>query len=82
MQNTFSPGDPVRFTRGPLGLLESEGDFRFAPETVSAGDSGQYVGPHADAKLAEQGWHTIRVELEGELVRFCPCHEGQFEAVV
>lgn len=64
----------VRFTRGPLGLLESEHSSRFVPEVVQKGDEGEYVGPHP--VLA--GWHIIRVTVDGQQ-RICPCAAAQFE---
>lgn len=80
---TFTPGARVRFTRGPLGLLEAENDHRFAAETANIGDEGDYVGPHVNGELAAQGWHVVRVELEAAgatVVRFAPVHTSQFAA--
>lgn len=70
----------VRFTAGPLGLVEHEQGTYFVPEVVSVGDVGEDVGLHPDPELAEAGWHLVRVRV-GERELFCPCHERQFEEV-
>lgn len=71
-------GEKVRFTAERLGLIESLMYPRFEPETVGAGDLGEYVGVHE--ALRKEGWHITRVEVDGREL-FCPVHESQFEAV-
>lgn len=68
-------GMRVRFTHGPLGLLESPDAFKFAEPVVGAGDFGTYVGAHATL----DDWHIIRVILPGYPDLYAPVHRGQFE---
>lgn len=65
-------GDRVRFTTGPLGLLEHVNASRFADKMVAEGEEGEYVGAHPSV----DGWIVVKV---GEL--FCPCHPSQIEVV-
>ena len=56
-------GTKVRFTKGPLGLFDTDDHRHFCDEVVHADDTGIYEGEHPDVP----GWHLVRV---GELV--CP----------
>lgn len=74
----MQPGSAVKFTRGPLGLIrEDTPSGSFEPETVKAGDTGTYVGPHPYQDLADHDWHMI--DVGNDLT--CPCHSSQFEVV-
>jgi hypothetical protein len=69
---TFQPGQTVRFTTGPLGLIADENSAFFVEATAKAGDTGEYIGSHPYV----DGWHMIRV---GKYV--CPCAPAHFEAI-
>lgn len=56
----MTPGSRVRFTHGPIGLLEHEDAHKFAEPVAQAGDFGTYVREHP---LLE-GWHIVAVEMD------------------
>ena len=58
---------------GQQGTLEGVGFSRFAKETVTKGDRGEYWGTHPELP----GWHMIAFEINGE-TRYCPLAEGAF----
>lgn len=75
----LAQGARVRFTAGPLGLIEHpDEDFKFAPETVQAGDEGEYHSPNPNPRLPD--WHLIAVEVAGRTL-YAPVHAHQFEAI-
>jgi hypothetical protein len=69
---TYQRGDRIRFTVGPLGLLESISSTRFVDATVKKGDEGIYQGPHP--LITEEDWHIVQV---GEWI--CPVHGGMID---
>lgn len=76
----IAKGTRVRFTRGPLGLVD-EFTGGMEPETVDVGDEGTYEEPHP----ALDGWHYIEVEVTSDggesRVLLCPCPDIYFEVV-
>lgn len=68
-------GTRVRFTIGPIGVLATPHDGRFADPIVQAGDFGTYHDTHAMI----DGWHIIAVEINGETF-YAPVDRRQFEA--
>ena len=83
-KTSYSEGDAVTFTIGPLGALRDVGDSKFAvekdgagaevPVTLNAGDAGEYVGPHPS--LGDR-WHVVGVEV-GRKSYVVPVHDQQF----
>lgn len=66
----------VRFTTGPLGLVENEDQIGFVDETVKAGDVGEVIGPHPRI----DGWLLVRVDVAGRSL-LCPVPAAWIEDV-
>lgn len=69
----FKPGDRVRFTKGPLGLVRLDNQLVFVSERfANAGDEGTV------SELISQldGWYYI--DMGDEL--YCPVHPHLIEA--
>jgi hypothetical protein len=71
--HTFNPGDRVRFTKGPLGLVDLRDTSHFVERTVGVGDEGTV------SRLVSNldGW--LYVDVGDEL--YCPVHPHLIERV-
>jgi hypothetical protein len=75
----ITPGTPVRFTAGNIGLMADVYATRFEREAVGAGDTGRYARPATH--LPEPDWHVIDVNVDGrDLVAVV--HRSMFAPVV
>lgn len=76
--SALSKGTRVRFTASSLGCVAHLDSTRFEPETVHAGDEGEYLFPHPMPNMAS--WHVVEVDVDGRRL-LVPLHEDQFEVV-
>lgn len=73
--STFTQGQVVRFTRGPLGCFVELTDSSFAEHTVAKGDEGVYNGRYEGTS----GWHIVSVAHDGRTL-YVPVHTSHIEA--
>lgn len=70
---------PVRFTRGPLGVVRADDPNRFVERTVTKGDTGELIVEGELPFTIPDGWLLVVVDFDEEL--YAPVHESMIEAV-
>jgi hypothetical protein len=72
----FTPGTRVRFTKGPLGLMDDDSGLKFKELVVNAGDEGVVSARTTNI----DGWLIVDVPAVGERF-YCPVHPYMIERV-
>jgi hypothetical protein len=67
---------PVRFTHGPLGLIDAANPYRFADPIVNVGDVGELIVEGELPFAVPEDWALVKV---GEL--YCPTHPATLEVI-
>jgi hypothetical protein len=68
---------PIRFTRGPLGLVRADAPYHFVEETVGPGDTGDLIVEGDLPFTVPEGYVLVRV---GDL--YAPVDPGMIEPVL
>jgi hypothetical protein len=68
---------PVRFAKGPLGLVTADEPYHFVEQTVNEGDVGELIVQGELPFTIPDGWVLVRV---GDL--YAPVHPSQIETTV
>jgi len=67
---------PVRFTHGPLGLVDAAEPYRFQEGVVNVGDVGELIVEGELPLEVPEGWSLVKV---GEL--YCPTWAATLEVI-